>query len=56
LRNERAVFTAALFVQSYVRVIATQPEPPMAMDIVYLGLTAALFALTFGLIQLCERV
>jgi len=26
------------------------------MDLAYLGLTAALFALTLGLIQVCERV
>jgi len=26
------------------------------MDIVYLGLTGLLFALTLGLVRLCERV
>ena len=27
-----------------------------AMDIVYLGLTLALFALSWGLVKLCERL
>lgn len=31
-------------------------EKEPAMDIAYLGLTFVLLTLTFGLIQLCERV
>jgi hypothetical protein len=35
---------------------ARSPEAISMMDAVYLSLTAGLFALTWGLVRLCERV
>jgi hypothetical protein len=35
---------------------ARSPEAMSMMDVVYLTLTAGLFALTWGLVRLCERV
>jgi hypothetical protein len=33
-----------------------QPLEPPAMDFVYVSLTFFLFALSFGLVRLCERL